>query len=170
MKRTLLIFVSCLGLLLPVVSKATTVERLTMDGLVKKADRIVVGRVNGARTYWTADRKLIVTTYSLTVQETLKGERTSNVDVTTIGGTIGDRTLHVAGMPTFAKGEDAVVFVEKAGAFSTVLGLGQGKFVVENGEVSNNVSDLRFPDGRPGQRVRMQLKELKQQIQEILEP
>src|SRR5207249_7697780 len=127
-------------------TQATTVERLNLDGLVKKADRIVIGKVRSSRTYWSTNGKLILTNYTIDVQETIKGQAARTVDLTTIGGTIGDLTLHVAGMPVFAKEENAVVFVENTGSYSTVVGLGQGKFTVVNGEVSNNISGLEFAD------------------------
>src|SRR5204862_4379570 len=106
---------------------ATTVERLNLDGLVKKASRIVIGKVRNSRTYWSSNGKLILTNYTIDVQETIKGQPAPAIQVTTIGGTIGDLTLHVTGMPIFAKDENAVVFVEKSGVYSTVVGLAQGK-------------------------------------------
>jgi hypothetical protein len=76
--------------------------------------------------------------------------------------------LHVAGMPVFKPGEDAVVFVEQAGAFETVLGLGQGKFSVREGQVSNSVSSLTFSDGQPARSVNMQLEVFRAQVRAIL--
>jgi hypothetical protein len=102
------------------------------------------------------------------VQETLKGQNSSTLEFTTIGGKIGDFILHVAGMPVFAAGEDAVVFVERTGPFSTVVGLGQGKFTIANGEVSNNVSNLEFADGAPSSPTRMPISRFKQQIKNSL--
>jgi hypothetical protein len=88
--------------------------------------------------------------------------------LTTVGGKIGDLELYVSGMPSFQKGEDAVVFIEKSGAYETVVGLGQGKFTVTNGEVANTVGDLSFPDGQPGRPVRMPLQNFRNQIRTIL--
>lgn len=165
--RSLLAFLFVL--FLTTLSQATTVERLNLDGLVKKAHKIVVGKVRNSRTYWSGNGKLILTNYTIDVQETMKGQASSTLELTTIGGKIGDLTLHVAGMPTFAKDENAVVFVEDTGAYSTVVGLGQGKFTVTNGEVSNNVSDLEFPGGAASKPTRMPLATLKRQIKLFLE-
>jgi len=164
-------FLSAITLVLffSVASLATTVERLTLDDMVKKAHIIVQARVRSAKTHWSADGKLILTTYTLEVHETLKGEAIRSVELTTIGGKIGTLTLYVSGMPSFDAGEDAVVFVEKSGRFSTVVGLNQGKFAVRNGEVSNSLSDLAFPDGREGgPPLRMRLQEFKRQIKNRL--
>lgn len=150
-------------------ASATTVERLSLESLVKKATSIVQGAVGASRTYWSADGKLILTTYTIQVTETIKGVPERAIELTTIGGTLGNVTLHVAGMPTFRAGENAVVFVEKSGTYSTVVGLTQGHFVVENGGVANTVSELHFPDGRAGSALKMSLQSFKNQIQTLID-
>lgn len=151
------------------LSQATTVERLNLDSLVKKAHKIVVGKVRNSRTYWSDNGKLILTNYTIDVEETIKGEASRTVELTTIGGTIGNLTLHVAGMPSFSKDESAVVFVESSGSYSTVVGLDQGKFTIANGEVSNKVSDLEFPDGGSAKPTKMPLTTFKKQIKSLLD-
>src|SRR5262249_45011320 len=78
------------------VAHATTVERLDLHDLVRKAHKIIVGRVSNSRTFWSSNRKLILTSYTVEVHETIKGESSHTLELTTIGGTIGDLTLHVA--------------------------------------------------------------------------
>jgi hypothetical protein len=143
---------------------ATTVERLNLDTLVKKSNRIVIGKVRRSRTYWSSNGKLILTNYTIDVQETMKGQAASTIELTTIGGQIGDLTLHVAGMPVFATDENAVVFVESTGTYSTVVGLAQGKFAISNGEVSNDVTGLEFPSGDQVRATKMPLATFKRQI------
>src|SRR5262245_44881003 len=146
------------------VAHATTVERLDLHDLARKAHKIIVGRVSNSRTFWSSNRKLILTSYTVEVQETIKGESSHTLELTTIGGTIGDLTLHVAGMPSFERGENTLLFVENSGAFSTVVGLDQGKFKIAGGEVSNSVNELSFPDGRPGKSLKMPLESFKKEI------
>jgi hypothetical protein len=147
---------------------ATTVERLDLDDLVKKAGRIVVGKVVATRTYWSAGRKYILTDYTIQVDESLKGRGARQIAVTTVGGKIGDLQLYVAGMPSFEQGENAVVFVEQSAGYQTVLGLAQGKFTVTNGEVSNRLGGLAFPDGRGGVPLKMPVEAFKTRIRNIL--
>jgi hypothetical protein len=156
-------------LLAPTRSGATTVERLGLDDLVEKADKIVAGKVSGSRTFWSADRKLIYTAYTIEVHETIKGEGSRSVEITTVGGQIGNLILHVSGMPSFEKGEDTVVFVESAGGRWTVVGLNQGKFTISNGEVSNSVTDLSFPDGIPGRALKMPVEQFKSRIRRLVD-
>ena len=144
--------------------EATTIERLNLDTLVKKSNRIVIGKVRSSRTYWSSDRKLILTSTTIDIQETIKGQGAPTVEITTIGGKIGDLTLHVAGMPQFDKDESAVVFVEKSGIYSTVVGLAQGKFSISNGEVSNDVRGLDLTDGSQVRATKMSLATFKRQI------
>src|SRR5215510_16399716 len=124
MAKTRILLLLAFALSLSTITHATTVERLNLDGLVKKSNRIVIGRVRNSRTYWSSNGKLILTNYTIDVQETIKGPAAPTVELTTIGGTIGDITLHVAGMPVFGTDENAVVFVENTGSYSTVVGLG----------------------------------------------
>jgi hypothetical protein len=158
----------CLILIAITSSYATTVERLGLEDLVKKARTIVVGKVTGSRTYWSADRKFILTDFTIDIGESLKGQNARRIAVTTVGGKIGDLELHVSGMPSFQQGEDAVLFIEQSGAYQTVVGLGQGKFTVHNGEVANAVGGLAFPDGRPGNAVKMPLQTFKDQIRSLI--
>ena len=167
-KALLMSLLLCLFLIAATFCYATTVQRLGLEDLVKKAQTIVVGKVTGSRTFWTADRKLILTNYTIQVDENIKGQTSRDVEVTAIGGKIGDLELHVSGMVSFVKGENAVVFLEQSGAYQTVVGLGQGKFTVTNDEVTNSVGDLSFSDGRPGTTVKMPLQNFKNQIRSLL--
>jgi hypothetical protein len=165
MKARWLVFL-ILVLSLPI--HAATVKRLDMDGLVTTAQTIVVGQVTSSHTYWTSDGRLILTRHTIEVDETLKGVSSGTVEVTTIGGTIGDQTLYVSGMPAFGDGERTVLFLESTGRYRTVVGLGQGKFSIDGGLVSNEVSELKFADGRRGRPMRLRLDEFKDDIRRRL--
>ena len=162
----------CLALAVLLVSagflKATTVQRLGLEDLARKAHHIVAGKVRNSKTFWSGNGKLILTSYTIEVDDSIKGQRPRTLELTTIGGKIGDLELHVAGMPSFSKGEDIVVFTETSGGYEVVLGLTQGKFTVQNGEVLNDVSDLSFPDGRPGKALKLPVQTFKNQIRTIL--
>ena len=167
MKKLLVTFILvCIG---SISTYATTVERLDLDDLVRKAGSIVVGKVSHSRTYWSADGKIILTSYTVEVEENLKGGTARSIELTTVGGKIGNVELHVSGMPAFERDERAVIFVEKSGVFKTVVGLGQGKFTVSNDEVSNNVEGLAFPDGRSARNLRMPLATFKRQIRSLVQ-
>jgi hypothetical protein len=146
-------------------SQATTVRRLTLDDLVAKADSIVVGRVIDARTFWTEDHKLILTSHTVEIQQCLKGGSGDAVVVTTIGGRIGGSALRVAGMPTLEIGESAVFFLEHSGSYTTIVGLKQGKFPIADGQVQNMIGGVSPAETLAGKPVSMPLDEFKHQIQ-----
>lgn len=163
MRRYALLFTSALWALAAPLY-ATSVQRLSLEDLVAKAQTIVEASIVSANTYRSADGKLILTNYTIDVQESLKGSPGKTVTLTTIGGRIGNTILRVSGMPAFQPGEKAVLFLEQAGAYTTIVGLNQGKFTIANGEISNSVTGLSFADGGPGGTLRMPLDEFKRQV------
>jgi len=148
---------------------ATTVERFSIQELSLRSQTIVQGVVKGSRTFWSPDRKLILTSTILEVTESLKGQTGRTIEVTTVGGQVGETVLHVSGMPAFTAGENAILFIERSGQFLTVLGLSQGKFTVSNGQAGNSVSGLNFADGATSSDTRLPLQSLKDAIRSALE-
>ena len=163
MMKRLFIFVFSLLVLLD-SAHATTVRRLSFDELVAKAQMIVAGQVTDSTTYRTSDGKLILTSYTVQVGENIKGKAPATMTVTTIGGKLGNTILRVSGMPQFQTGESAVLFLEKSGAYTTVVGLNQGKFSISKGEISNTFTGLSFPDGNAATPLKMPVDEFKRQI------
>jgi hypothetical protein len=150
------------------IMQATTVQRLTLEDLVKRAHHIVSGKVRQSKTYWSSNGKLILTDYTIEVAESIKGQSSGLIQITTIGGKMGTIELHVSGMPAFQKDENVVLFTEPSGPYEVVLGLEQGKFRVENGQIFNNAGSLSFADGRPGKGVRIPVDTFKNQVRSIL--
>jgi hypothetical protein len=143
---------------------ATTVRRLSLDDLVAKAEVIVAGQVIDSRTYRTSDGKLILTSTTVQVGENIKGKTPPTLTVTTVGGKVGNTILRVSGMPEFQPGENAVLFLERSGVYTTVVGLNQGKFSVSNGEVSNTMTGLSFAGGVSGRVFKMRVDEFEREI------
>lgn len=148
---------------------ATTVVSLNLDGLVAGADSIVVGRVLGSESYWNDSPRIILTAHTIAVSETLKGGGDASISVVTIGGTVGNITLDVPGMATFSPGETAVVFLEEAGTFNTVLGLSQGKFTVSRDRATNRIDGLELVGPNPGAPVEMEFESLRREIVQRLD-
>jgi hypothetical protein len=116
MKRICLSAAFILAFLSPL--SATTVQRLSFDDLVAKAQSIVVGQVIDSRTDWNDGHKLILTSYTIQAQESMKNA-SPTVTVTTVGGKI----LHVSGMPVLEPGENVILFLEQSNSYTTVVGL-----------------------------------------------
>jgi len=153
MRKLLLLFVLCLSLntTLPVFS--TTVEKFTLDDLVQKSGRIIVGKCIARESRWNDRNTLILTTARFAVSERLKGSNDGYVNVVTVGGTLDGINQTVSGMPVFDPEEEVLLFLEpsKNGNWQP-LGMSQGKFRIfrnrQTGEeeVVHSLSGLELYD------------------------
>ena len=118
-----------LTLLASLQALATTVEKFTLDDLVQKSGRIVVGKCIARESRWNDRNTLILTTARIAVSEPLKGSSDGFVNVVTVGGTLDGITQTVSGMPVFEPEEEVLLFLEpsKNGHWQP-LGMSQGKF------------------------------------------
>jgi len=99
---------------------------------IERASAIVVGRVLGSRVETSQFGIETVTTIAL--EEAIKGNPGSNVDIHTPGGTLDGETRVVPGVPTFADGERVLLFLfqREDGAYViSDLGLGTFRLVRE---------------------------------------
>ena len=78
------------------------------------AEQVVVGHVSSVTAVWRTNDfgdRLITSVVHVIVEETLKGAAQPSVDVEVEGGTIGDLTLRVSDLDTFAPGERALFYL-----------------------------------------------------------
>jgi len=94
---------------------------------------------------------MIYTYASIVVDDPLKGERRRTVLLRHMGGTIGAKTVWIAGMPQFKAGEQVIVFLrnKQDGTFD-VIGLDQGKYDVVDDYAIANVSGVAILDPKTG--------------------
>jgi hypothetical protein len=109
--------------------RASTAERLSFDRLIGEADVIVKGRVEELKIRQAPDRRSATTVISLSVVSQFKGAKVSSITIEQPGGSMGELTQGVPGLPEFASGENVIVFLkrQRSGAH-TVAGGKQGKF------------------------------------------
>src|SRR5262252_1507172 len=110
-------------------ARASLIVALDAPAMVERADNIAVVDVASVRAAWDAGHERIVTTVDLIVVESWKGAAApaTRVVVAQPGGTVGDVTMTVFGMPRFSPGERALVFLRGAPDRARVVGLAQGK-------------------------------------------
>ncbi len=115
--------------------------------MVGRADRIAVVDVVSVRSSWNAGHDRIVTAIDLAIVEPWKGDLPAGRHVTVLqpGGTVGDVTTTVDGMPRFTPGERALVFLRGPAERATVVGLTQGKRPVRRDGASGRWM-VRAPD------------------------
>jgi len=113
-------------LLLPSLAAASLVQALDLRELTARAERIVVGQVLSVRSEWDDSHRTIHTRFEIKVEEVWKGSADEREVIIQPGGTVGDIEMRVHGMPDFAVGEKAVLFLAGQGA-PRVVGMSQGK-------------------------------------------
>ncbi len=108
---------------------ATQVVHFDTPGLVRGSSDIVIGRVEGTRSYWNDRHTKILTEVSVRVSESLKGVPPGELRLVQLGGEVDGMRYHVPGSPLFAPGEEALLFVWRdAAGRAQVNALAQGKF------------------------------------------
>jgi hypothetical protein len=129
----------------------TTVVAPTFDELVLRAETVIVARVVALRSAWVDSRagRSIVTDVTVSIERTLKGPTYAERSFEFLGGTVGDDTLAVAGMPEFHVGDRDVLFISEAGRpASPLVGFMYGRFRIIQ-DSRTGVDMVRTYDGRP---------------------
>ena len=119
-------------------------EELTTD-----ADSIIVGTVVERTSGWNDEHTRIYTSVVVSVEESLKGEVSQDsITITVPGGEVGEIGQWVSHVPSFDRGERAVLFLKKLSkakrpkaqlpeAQFEVYGGFRGKLAVKQGKVGN---------------------------------
>jgi hypothetical protein len=110
-------------------SHASLVQALDTTELAKRAGHITVADVLSVQSAWDQSHKKIFTTIELSVVESWKGgaQPASHITVVQPGGTVGDISMTVFGMPQFTVGERVLVFLRGTTGAAGVVGMAQGK-------------------------------------------
>jgi hypothetical protein len=115
-----------------VPARATSVIPPSFPELVAEAEAIYRGRVTDVQTRRATapDGTAIIKTYvTFTIERTLKGPARRDVTLEFLGGTIGDESLVVTGMPKFSLGTTDYVFVQQNGVqYCPLVALGHGRY------------------------------------------
>lgn len=160
------------------VQEGTTLAAdLTLQEMTAQSDLILTGECVGTRSVWI-DRTL-VTLATVAVDEAIKGDPGSMVEVALPGGIDSNRRVPIAmtypGAPQMQANEEVFLFLtrgEGMGDAYVVSGFAQGKYsIVENERGEKHVSrDLtrvrleRGPGVRRGQAESLPLQAFKQRV------
>lgn len=91
---------------------ATTLVREGLDELVATNQRVVVGEVIDAFSYWNEDKTFILTDVRIAPNETIKGKAEGEIKVTLLGGRVGDLTTLIVGGAELLPGRSYVLFLQ----------------------------------------------------------
>jgi hypothetical protein len=116
------------SLLVPSLAAGSLVQALDLAELTAQAERIVVAQVVSAESEWDSSHRNIHTRIEIKVEEAWKGSVAPDQRVVIVqpGGAVDDIEMRVHGMPSFASGERAVLFLAGQGT-PRVVGMSQGK-------------------------------------------
>lgn len=117
---------------LPSYAGAFLIEQ-SVEELSGAADRILIGKVLAIREAFTPDRQSINTTVILEVQDVLKGVAKSEEVLVLPGGSVGETTLMVGGVPNFLVNEQALLFLDNDSPYM-IAGMWQGKYSLTGDE------------------------------------
>ncbi|HUQ88484.1 MAG TPA: hypothetical protein VM096_13055 [Vicinamibacterales bacterium] len=148
MRRLVALSLIC-TLLMAGVARSTTVIPPTFEALVSSANTIFVGEVMNVRASWisTPQGRAIRTYVTFRVEDVWKGAAGAVTQLDFLGGTIGETTMEVVGMPTFHEGQRSVLFVHgEVQTASPLVGFWHGRMRVEKDP--NGVDRVRTFDGR----------------------
>lgn len=120
----------------PGAAQASILIALDLPTLVQEADHIAVVEVASVKAAWDEGHERIYSTIELNVIENWKApapagaaasSSSGRLTIVQAGGTVGDMTMTVSGMGTFAPGERSLVFLRGPANRARVVGMTQGK-------------------------------------------
>lgn len=152
-----------LGLTLAGSASAAPQLYLSVEDLARRSDGCALARVVDANVHWNEARTLIVTTYTLDVEESLTGDVPGGpIVLHRLGGELDGMALGYQGMPQLSVGDRGVVFLhERAGGVYIVSGLQQGVLLEREGLFSR---DLRGVSAAPAPSEALALEDLRARL------
>lgn len=119
------------------LADATQIVFQTPREMGAESALVVRGTVGSVRSFWNDSQTKILTETVIDIDETYKGNAGSTTRILQLGGVVDNVRMHVYGAPSWTRGEEVVLFLERIDAGSyRVSGLSQGKFKVERDPVT----------------------------------
>ncbi len=101
-------------------ASAISVNPPTFTTLIEGSDDIVQGTVIDRECRWVTNQagyQVIKTYLTVHVNESVKGNTANTVTLVFLGGTVGEQTMEIGGMPTFNKGDRGWFFIRGNGRY-----------------------------------------------------
>lgn len=131
---------------------AISVTPPTFTTLIEGSDRIVQGTVTDQESRWVtnnAGHRVIKTYLTIRVRETVKGGETDSLVLEFLGGSVGDHSMQIGGMPRFLKGDRGWFFVRGNGRYLCPLAYAHhGAYLLQTDPVDGTDRIVKL-DGQP---------------------
>ena len=119
--------------------RATSMVSLSMEQLAQASSEIVQGHVVGQVSEWNAAHTRIVTTTTVAVTQSLKGNAPESVEIHQLGGTVGSVTQTIMGDISLRSDGEYVLFLEPDNASGYhLVGMSQGAYPVYEDSIVHN--------------------------------
>src|SRR4029453_4549193 len=129
--RKALIAWCTLVLVLWICASHAAMLNISIEELARKADTIVLGTVTQQASAWDDQHTAIHTDVTVEVEQVLTGLPREVVTLRVLGGVVGGVGMGTSNGPTFRVGERVIVCLDTHAVPSSVVGMQQGKFTVE---------------------------------------
>ena len=115
--------------------------------LVAESDLIVEGQVTAVEARIVTNRagyRVVKTYVTVQIARQLKGTPQPDITLEFLGGTVGDESILIPGMPTFAVGDRDFLFVAQNGEiFCPLVAAQHGRYSVKSSPVTGDAMVLR---------------------------
>lgn len=125
-------------------ARAATFLQTTVEESAREAQAVVRGVVVSTACRLTADGRKIVTDVDIAVTSTWKGAPAGTLRVVVPGGRLDGIALWVDTAPTFAPGEEVVVFLARGREGWRVSGAAMGKYTVSGEQAHPDVASAEL--------------------------
>jgi hypothetical protein len=118
------------------VAEATVARRMTLAQMSAQSDLILRGTVVDQTSFWSPDKRYVVTHTTVRIGNKLKGRAPGGADtvvVRQIGGEVDGVRMEIAGNARLSKTEEVVLFLKTDTRYGYVQGMAQGKYTVFRG-------------------------------------
>lgn len=120
-------------------ARASVLVPVSAEEMVARAERVVVGTVEGQQSRWAdLGHTVIVTDVRVRVTRGMRGAKDGEViTVRHLGGTVDEIGMRVYGEARYAAGEEVLLFLERRGAAYFSVGMTQGKLHITPADDKN---------------------------------
>ncbi len=122
----------------PLDSGGTVLLKLDLEKMSREASMVVQGHVAWDYSAVKNGEGEIYTYTGIEVTRCVAGDCPETVTLKHKGGTVGELTLYISGMPRFEPGQEVLLFLradpEGEAGYHSVLGMAQGHFLIQKSQ------------------------------------
>lgn len=123
-------------------ASASTVKQIGVDDLIAQSELVFEGNVLSAESRWNDSKTLIKTFITFEIIDVISGEyQQSTLELSFIGGKIGDNFVEAQGLRQPQVGEKGIYFIRSTtqSLANPIVGWSQGQFLLEKDSAGNDI-------------------------------